>query len=253
MFATNDFKVTVDTPRSKLTLIDSGIYRVDVDGSGMGKVAVWKGKAYFGDDSSEYIKSGREGSVTPSGLAIAKFDRGDKDELETWSKDRAKDLAKITGRLQRDNMRTALMSSYLGGRWNMYNSFGLWVYDPFRGFNCFLPFGLGWGSPYGYGFGSSIWYYNLPNTVFGVPTHNGPVRVVRGVKPGRTTDAPGRPPFAQVQGSSGATGRDFSPIKPGRIDSDPGFDPAPVRSSGGFPSVSVPTGRVVQDSKPGRP
>lgn len=265
VFATEDFTVTVSTPKSKFILIESGIYRVDAEADGTGKVAVWKGKARIGDDEGAIVKSGREGEMAGTQAAIAKFDRDDKDDLELWSKDRAKELARITGRLQRDNMRTALMRSFLGRQWNMYSSFGLWVWDPFSRSNCFLPFGYGWGSPYGYWFGHSIWNYNLPGPVFYPPANNnGPVRTVRTVKPGREIDSPTRPPFAQVQGSSGATGRDVSLVKPGRdIDSGSMISADPVRSSGGFPSAgssssssaspsSSPT-RTVMTSKPGRP
>lgn len=259
IFATDDFTVTVHTPKSKFTLVESGVYRVDAGTDGGGKVAVWKGRALIGDDAKAIVKSGREGAAVG---AIAKFDRDDKDELELWSKDRAKELARVTGRLQRENMRTELMRSFLGRQWNMYGSFGLWVWDPFRRSSCFLPFGWGWGSPYGYGFGHSIWNYNLPTPVFYPPITggNGPIRTVRTTKPGREIDAPIRPPFAQIQGSSGSTGRDISIVKPGRgADIGPITTSDPIRSSGGFPSGSSvpasapPPSRQVMDSKPGRP
>ncbi len=258
VFATEDFTVTVNTPKTRFTLIESGIYRVDA-GDG-GRVSVWKGKARVGDDTS-IVKSGRQAAMAGLQASIEKFDRDDKDELEVWSKSRAKELAKITGRLQRDNMRTALMRSFLGRQWNIYNSFGLWVYDPFSRSNCFLPFGWGWGSPYGYGFGQNIWYYNLPGPVFYPPTNpTGPVRNISTVKPGQVGGAQVRPPYAQVQGSSGSTGRDVSFVKPGRgIDSNPMITSDPVRS----PAVSFPSSsgsgtsstpaRVIQSSKPGRP
>ncbi len=256
VFATEDFAVTVNTPKTKFTLIDSGIYRVDVEKGGLGKIAVWKGKARVGDSDEAIVKSGREGVITSDGLDVAKFDRGDKDDLELWSKGRAKELAKMTAGLQRNTMRTALMRSFMGNQWNMYNSFGLWVYDPFRRYHCFLPFGYGWGSPYGYGFGNNIGYYNLPIVVYAPPPGAGPgqTQPVREVKPGRPVRGieQVRPPFAEVQGSSGSTGRDIT-FKPGR-NVDPGFEP--VRSSGGFPSSgsSIPSApvRSVEDSKPGR-
>lgn len=263
VFATEDFTVTVNTPKTKLTLIDSGIYRIDVEQGGIGKVAVWKGKARIGDDETAIVKSGREGVIGGSGLAVAKFDRDDKDDLEIWSKVRAKELAKVTAGLQNTNMRTALMRSFLGRQWNMYNSFGLWVYDPFRRNHCFLPFGWGWNSPYGYGFGNNIGYYNLPWVVYTPPTGTGAgPRAVRHVKPGgvRDNNSPVRPPFAQVQGSSGSTGRDVVFVKPGRgAAADSSFGSEPVRSSGGFPSSgsgggSVPTStREIVNTKPGRP
>ncbi len=263
VFATEDFLVTVNTPNSKLTLIESGIYRIDVEKGGIGSIAVWKGKARFGDDETAIVKSGREATMNGSGLAVNKFDRDDKDELEIWSKDRAKELAKITAGLQRNTMRTALMRSFLGRQWNMYSSFGLWVYDPFRRAHCFLPFGMGWGSPYGYGFGNNLGYYNLPVVVYYPPPrgNDGPPRTPREVKPGRVDFEPVRPPFAQVQGSSGSTGRDFGTVKPGRASDDGSpFGNEPVRSGGmSFPSSGSGMGsssgsdRVIPDSKPGRP
>lgn len=262
VFATEDFAVTVRTPQTEFKLIDSGVYRIDARADGTGKIAVWKGKAQVGDDENARVKSGREAVMVGAQASINKFDRDEKDELEQWSKDRAKELAKITDDLQRDDVRTALMRSYLGRRWNMYDSFGLWVWDPFRRMNCFLPFGWGWGSPYGYGFGHSIWYYNLPPVVYNPPPstgggNDGPPRGIRTVKPGRGGDAPSRPPFAQVQGSSGSTGRTIMTGKPGR---NPGFDPSsdgpifvrPSVGGSGPPSAPPPSGGIMK-TKPGRP
>ncbi|NOT47086.1 MAG: FecR domain-containing protein [Acidobacteria bacterium] len=268
VFATEDFVVSVNTPKTKLSLIESGIYRVDVGQGDVGKIAVWKGKARIGDDEKAVVKSGREGSMLGSALSVSKFDRDDKDDLEIWSKSRAKDLAKITASLERNTMRTALMRSFLGRQWNMYNSFGLWVYDPWSRSNCFLPFGWGWGSPYGYGFGNNIGYYGLPRVVYYQPPGgSGPVVSNPETKNPRNprlppVDGPVRPPFAQVQGSSGSTGRDFPEIKPGRtgIDYNPSVGSEPIRSSGGYsgggassPSTPPPTRSEPVEVKRGRP
>ena len=144
---------------------------MDVTPDGSSKIAVWKGRAQVGNSGAGVVKSGREATVIDNQLAIAKFDRDDKDSLETWSKTRAKELARISSKLKGQDLRTSLMQSYLGNRWNMYNSFGLWVYDYAFGSYCFLPFGQGWSSPYGYGFGRSIWHYNLPWTVYYPPSN----------------------------------------------------------------------------------
>lgn len=238
VFATEDFVVSVNTPKTKFTLIESGIYRIDVEQGGTGKIAVWKGKARVGDDEKAIVKSGREGSMNGTALSVSKFDRDDKDELEIWSKSRAKELAKITASLERNTMRTALMRSFLGRQWNMYNSFGLWVYDPFRRNHCFLPFGWGWGSPYGYGFGNNIYYYGLPRVIYNPPPGStGPVVPVQETKIRRLppVDGPVRPPFAQVQGSSGSTGRDLeTKVGRGGVDYNPSMGSEPVRSSGGY-------------------
>lgn len=240
VFATEDFKVTVNLPATKFSLVESGIYRIDVATDGNGKVAVWKGRAQIGNGEYAVVRSGREGSLAGSQVAIAKFNRDERDSLTLWSKSRAKELAKISGNLSRDTMRTALMSSYIGRGWNMYSSFGLWVYDPFRRNHCFLPFGYGWNSPYGYGFGHSIWYYNLPPAVTQPPVSTW-VRV-----PGPKTVVP---PFAAVQGTSGSTGRDFGAIKSGRENSGGFGGGDPVRSSGPVYSAPVPATRANSPAK----
>lgn len=250
VFATEDFKVTVNSPKTRFTLIESGIYRVDVAPDGAGKIAVWKGRAQVGDEANGIVKSGREATLNGSNVSVAKFDRDDKDALEIWSKGRAKELAKISGSLAKNNMRTALMRSYLGRSWNMYDSFGVWVYDPFRRSHCFLPFGYGWNSPYGYGFGHSIWYYNLPVVV---------------TQPPRTTwtrtygpKPVDQPAFVRAQGTSGSTGRDFGAVKPGRGDTSGGYDPVrssgsgPVRSSGGPTYSPPPSSSGSETRSPGR-
>ncbi len=248
VFATPDFVVTVNTPKTKLSLIDSGIYRIDVAADGIGTVSVWKGKAQIGDDAAAIVKSGREATVTGGEVAITKFDRGDKDEFETWSKDRAKELAKVTARLPRTNMRTALMRSFLGRQWNMYDSFGLWVYNPSCRCSCFLPFGWGWGSPYGYGFGNSIGYYNLPVVVYYPPVQPGSNGTVRETKRHREplVERVSPPPFVRAQGSSNATGSYVMETKRSRGgDFEPSSGSDAIRSSGGFSSAASAASCVV--------
>ena len=254
VFAANDFKVAVSTPKQTYDLIESGVYRIDVDAEGNGRIEVWKGKAEVGD---AVLKGGRFSNLDGQ---VAKFDRDERDEFETWSRDRAKELAKSTNTLRDKTLRTTLMRSFIGGRWNMYNSFGLWVYDASFGRYCFLPFGYGWSSPYGYGFGTDIWWYRLPSVVYyppstlrrsvagnppvgGTPTTDTPTtstpRQERRIVGSRKMDPEGgerrEPPFVTMQGSGRGTGSDLG-----------GFDPSGSRSgsssgNGGF-SRGVPGG-----------
>lgn len=169
VFAAEDFMVSVNVPNTKFALIQSGIYRVDVTNAGIGTIEVWKGKAALGDAAGTVVKGGREASLNGGTVAVAKFDRDEKDELETWSKARSKELAKVSSSLERSQMRTALMRSFLGRQWNTFDSFGLWVFDPFGRNYCFLPFGYGWNSPYGYGYGNYLGWYNLPPVIYYPP------------------------------------------------------------------------------------
>ncbi len=169
VFAGKDFLVSVMTPQANFYLIESGIYRIDVLPDGTKKIEVWKGKAQIGDKTGTIVKGGKVATIQNGQLALTKFDRDEKDALETWSKLRAKELAKINSTLQRRAMRDTLLNSYNSNNWNFYNSFGLWVYDRFSSNFCFLPFGYGWSSPYGYGFNYDFWSYRFPRYVYTQP------------------------------------------------------------------------------------
>jgi hypothetical protein len=256
VFAANDFQVSVSTPKQSFDLIETGVYRIDVAADGTGRIEVWKGKAEVGD---AVLKGGK--AVNGLDGQIAKFDRDDRDAFETWSRDRAKELAKATNNLRDRTLRTSLMRSFLGGGWNVHNSFGLWVYDARFGRYCFLPFGYGWSSPYGFGFGTDIWWYRLPQAVY-YPPMNGPVAgnppsggtPPAGTPPGggtpprrgpvlggRKQDPEGSerkdPPFVRMQGNGRGTGRDFG-----------GFDP--TSSSGGSSRGSGDFGRATPSGFP---
>ncbi len=38
---------------------------------------------------------------------------------------------------------------------------------------CFLPFGYGWNSPYGYSYGRDLWYFRLPSVIYNQPPPSG--------------------------------------------------------------------------------
>ena len=260
VFATDDFRVSVEGPNGKYDLIDTGVYRVDVMADGNSRLEVWKGKALAGDTK---IKGGR--AMTSEEAVAAKFDRDEKDEFELWSRSRAKELAKSNNSLKDREMRTALMRSFLGGRWNTYDSFGLWVYSAQYGRYCFLPFGYGWSSPYGFGFGADIWYYRLPQVIFRPPvytstTRNVPVNRPAGSPTGNTPGAPSgrrppvsggetrqrqRPPYMDAQGGR-STGGGFNPEGGSR--GGGGLMPTP---SGGAGPMAAPSSAPVD--RPVRP
>ncbi len=161
VFATDDFRVSVITPKGHVSMIESGVYRVDVRPDGNATVAVTEGKAQLGDSKTTIVRSGRVGAIGNS-IAISKFDRGKRDEMDEWSRSRAKDLAKVTASLKQKDIRDSLISSFNNDRWGMYDSFGLWIYNPYFGAYSFLPFGNRWYSPYGYGFGWGMDWRTIP-------------------------------------------------------------------------------------------
>ncbi len=230
VFATNDFTVSLFLPKGKVRIVESGVYRIDLAADGSGILAVTEGKAMVG---TTVVKEGRTGTIDGKAVVVAKFDRGKRDDLAEWSKTRAKDLAKMTASLQNREVRNSLMSSFFAGHWGIWDSFGLWVFNPRFGMHCFLPFGYGWNSPYGYGYGPGIYWYNLPPAVYNPPTtgtpvitggpvRTGPSKVVTGGDPGSggivTRTAP---PYSKVE-------TDREPIRVVRNDGFP-MDTTPVR------------------------
>ncbi|HEY8559943.1 MAG TPA: FecR family protein [Pyrinomonadaceae bacterium] len=169
VYADTEFKVSLDLPDADIVLTKSGVYRVDVLADGSGKLSVWRGKVVFGDDETE-LKAGKTAIIKGKAAAgVAKFDRDNKDEFDIWSDLRAKEATKINKRLQRNALTSSLLSSYNSGGWNMFGTFGLWVFDSFTRRWCFLPFGSGWSSPYGYGYGFNIYHCPLPPRVYYSP------------------------------------------------------------------------------------
>ncbi len=248
LFASDDFLVTVAGPDSKFLVVDSGVFRLDVSES-ESTFSVRKGRARVGNINGELLKGGRESFGADGQFTVAKFDRGETDSLDDWSKARSKELARMLASLDNRSMRSSLMNSYLGGRWDMYNSFGVWVYNPFQGGYCFLPFGYGWSSPYGYGYGRYIGWYGLPPVVYYPPSGGGVTPTTQ--PPAQTTNEarsrghrvggaqPSQPPFSQMQRQEGKTvfQEDRGPLdfpRGRQVDSGPIFAPsAPPASSGG--------------------
>jgi hypothetical protein len=200
VFATNEFRVSIFTPKGKVTLIESGVYRFDLVRDGAVTVAVTEGKAMVGTIA---VNEGRVATFNGTTVDVAKFDRGKRDELAEWSRSRAKELAKMSSSLKNRDVRSSLLNSFNARRWNMFGSFGLWVFDPFTRRYCFLPFGYDWNSPYGYGFGTNIWWYNLPPIVFnqppppGTPTVSAPIRV-RTTRTESDQSQGGAPPYTKI-------------------------------------------------------
>ncbi len=223
IFATKDFKVSVLTPKAEVSLTKTGVYRFDINDSGEGTLKVWKGIAQVG-----HLKiAKRQKAVLSDQVMVAKFSHDGKDQIERWSKDRSKYLAKLNSQLERKTLRDSLIASH--NSWSFYDSFGLWVFTPRFGVYCFLPFGYGWQNPYGFWFVYDIWSIPLPAYIFYPRTSslrpaisgkaNVPATVPRNAsggteKPNPVETPPIVPPFMKIQKDVGIT-REI----PTRIDS----------------------------------
>lgn len=154
--------ITIVTPHSTISLEKSGIYRLNVN-TGSTEVLVWKGAATAG---SEIIRSGRKAVLQKNApAAVAKFDKDDnRDDLDIWSKSRAKELAKANNKLRNRDL-TRAFNSMSSGFFGFNRLGGFWLFNRLTGAYCYVPYGYSnWGSPYGYGYSSGIyWNYNPYN------------------------------------------------------------------------------------------
>jgi hypothetical protein len=159
--------IEVATPQTRVSIVRTGVYRIDVSRSGETAVSVLKGRALVGEGAAGLtVKAGKVARVG-AGVEVAKADKKQRDELDLWSRERGKELAKVNGALA--NRRTnALLASYNGFP-DIFNAgfpssaYGLWMWSTSTSCYTFLPFYTGWRSPYGYGYGSfftSFGYYN---------------------------------------------------------------------------------------------
>lgn len=244
IIADDDFRVSVQTPSGQIHLTRSGVYRIDVPADGEARVSVIKGKLFLGPSTE--VKAGRTAVIKNDSAAVAKFDKKNKDELEVWSKIRAKELAQTNSRLQRRGLRDTLLTSFNSRGWNLYNSFGLWVYDPFRLHWCFLPFGSGWGSPYGYYYGSDIWGFGMPRWIYYQPNPVPP----SGTAPSQPKDTVGRqpdngdthgrirPPYKQIENNERGGGEGIVNRRIGLPREDSSWNPSIPSAE---PSRSIPS------------
>jgi len=213
VFAAEDFQVSVATPRSDLMLTRSGVFRVDVQTDGGSRLSVIKGKAFVGANASTEVKAGRSVLLGDGRLEVARFRDDIQDEFTIWSKERAKEVNKLNAKLQRRQLRNILMNSYNARGWNIYDSFGLWVLDPVWRRWCFLPFGSGWASPYGWSYYYDFWSLRMPYWMYRdqwpAGSNQGGNGTGTGTNPARRGPIENRgvvPPFQRVQTSGAANG-----------------------------------------------
>ncbi|MEP7074497.1 MAG: hypothetical protein ABI878_01700, partial [Acidobacteriota bacterium] len=262
VIADSDFRVSVGMSKAHVDLTRSGVYRINVSKDGTAELTVWKGSAVAGNEKAE-VKAGRTVTIDGGSAVVAKFDKDDKDGLDTWSRDRAKELARVNASLERRSLRDTLVNSFNGRGWNMYNSFGLWIFDPRRSSYCFMPFGYGWGSPYGFDYAWDIWGLGMPRYIYFQPpprgnTHPGGNSPIAGgpvknpaVAPPNNGDTHERirPPYAKIEatergGVSGGVVRGGSNVRGGGDIGGPIFGPPTSGGGGGrivTPSAKNPT------------
>jgi hypothetical protein len=216
-----ELNINISTPHTKLAIVRHGLYRLSVTPSdNTTELIVRKGRVLFGSSQTK-VKGGNKVVFNGANVSVAKLTDEEKkkknwDEMDSWSEDRAKSLARANRRIT-DRMMTSAFSSWRGFGWS-FRSSGLWFYNPLSTCYTFLPYGYGWGSPYGANYTTSIYYhpriYARPNP--GGWVNSGPTGTTTGTTGypgGTTTGSPTRttPVYAPTTPSTGDRTRQIDP------------------------------------------
>lgn len=151
--------INITTPDARMAIVRRGLYRVNVVPGNSTELIVRKGRVMLSDSHTK-IKGGNKVVFTSGSVSIAKLQKAEKkliDNLDTWSKERAETVAKANTRIRRREMTSIMMA--MRDPFSFPRSSGFWYYN--RAFGCytFVPFFLGWGSPYGSSYSSSFYGY----------------------------------------------------------------------------------------------
>jgi FecR protein len=216
--------IQVATPGTRVHIVRSGVYRIDVAASGETTVSVQKGRALVGDaDALLVVRGGKVARVAGRGGAVevAKLDKKHRDVLDGWSRERGKELSKVNDALANRQSSMMLASFNFNDMFRAEfpsNYYGLWMWSQGRNCYTFLPFYSGWRSPYGFGYGSFFSPFGYFDC-FGCRRSSQPM-IVRGSTPAGAPTPPttivngGSSSMPSSGGGSTGGGRSLTPLPP---------------------------------------
>ena len=150
-----DLNINISTPHTKLAIVRQGLYRLNVVPENATELIVRKGRVILSDSHTK-VKGGNKVVFNATNVSVAKLTKeekkaGESEEVDIWSKERGKMLAKANSGI--DGRR--LNSAFAGLYWDPFSRDpfasrnGIWYYNANSRCYTFLPFFYGWGSPYG--------------------------------------------------------------------------------------------------------
>jgi hypothetical protein len=213
-------RIIVATDQKRITIVRSGIYRINVQ-PGTTDLIVRKGRALIGPEAADRVKGGKRVTFSANDTQIAKIDKHDQDQFDSWSKERGQALARANQKISFRSLHEQLSSVRWRWVYSAANPFGLWTWSALSGCYTFMPFYYGWSSPYGRYYGSYLpiypgGSYGSGSTLVGNPQTyppNGPTGGSSG-GPGRSGGFGGSP--------SGPSGPMAPPSQAGPRDPDSG-------------------------------
>ena len=103
-----NMQIDIDTPQSHFAIVKRGIYRLNVS-TGQTELLVLKGKAIVDGDTASPVRGGHKAVLTGGSLILAKLDK-ERDEFDSWSKNRAETLAQANRHIPARELSTFLAS-----------------------------------------------------------------------------------------------------------------------------------------------
>jgi hypothetical protein len=185
--------INISTPHARLAIVRQGLYRLNVIPGDGTELIVRKGRVIL-NDSHTKVKGGNKVIFSATNISVAKLTKEEKksrEEVELWSKNRAETLAKANRRIS-DRMLDSAFNSYRNPGFAVFGfrNSGLWFYNARAGCYTFLPFALGWGSPYGASYSTAVYagFGSRGATIVRYPTNSWPSS--NGSNTGATTGFP---------------------------------------------------------------
>ena len=231
-----DLNINISTPHTKLAIVRQGLYRLNVVPENATELIVRKGRVILSDSHTK-VKGGNKVVFNATNVSVAKLTKEEKkvnEDVDAWSKDRARMLAKANSRIN-NRMLTSAFATF--NDWDPFSRrLGFWFYNSNSRCYTFLPFYYGLGSPYGSSYNTSIYY----------PTAYYPPRY-----PNTNTNGNGYPPQTGSNGGGHSGGGHSYPAGGG----GGGARPTPPSS----PTIAPPGGGFgggrerIPDMETGRP
>lgn len=165
-------QINITTPHTKLAIVRRGLYRLNVVPGDNTELIVRKGRVML-DRSHTKINGGNKVVFNSDTFFIAKLDKAEKkkvDNLELWSKERAETVAQANRKMKGREM-SLVMASFSDNWSRAYSvdsNIGVWWFNPRLGYFTFVPFFMGWGSPYGSSYSNAFYqgYYCCSRTSY---------------------------------------------------------------------------------------
>ena len=98
-----ELNINISTPHTKLAIVRQGLYRLNVIPNDATELIVRKGRVILSDSHTK-VKGGNKVVFSATNFSVAKLNDQEKkvkDEVEVWSKERAKTLAAVSAEITR--------------------------------------------------------------------------------------------------------------------------------------------------------